>query len=176
MPTIDQARTIESMWQAGRPVSHISRVTKLSRAETRRYIHDHTDDCPPRMQTVFNTTERKFIVVAWNNGATIDEIAGALNITRASVTRFAGANRDLCPTKDVVNRRLSAAKKAKAEAEKAEREARKQPHKLSEEMIDRIIEAHKRGLSSYQIARECGVGSATANRYTREWEREQEKV
>ena len=176
MPTIDQARTIESMWQAGRPVSHISRVTNLSHADTRRYIHDHTEDCPPRMQTVFSTTEKQFIVTAWNNGATIDQIAGALSITRGSVTKFTGANRDLCPCKDIVNRRLSAAKRAKAEAEKAEREANKKTHKLSEETVDMIIEAHKNGLSSYQIARMCGVGSTTANRYTREWELEQEKV
>ena len=133
MPTIKQARTIEEMWGAGEPVSLMSKATGLSHAATRRYIHDHVDDCPPRLQRAFSATERQFIVKAWNKGATVDQISEALSVRPGSIRTFIQNNRDKCPFKSTVRRRLAEERRV-------------------EDAIDAIVRAYESGMSSREIA------------------------
>lgn len=181
MPTIDQARIIEQMWCAGKPLNVISKFARMSNAEVRRYVYDHKDSCPPRRQTVFNGTEREFIATAWNKGATIDQISDALNITRTSVTNYVGRHRDICPNKKQVNSRLSKERRLRAQAERAKRHEddgpkRSKPFRIPERKVEQIIDCYKRGLSRNKIADECGVGTSTVGRYIKEWRLGQEAL
>lgn len=181
MPTIDQARIIEQMWRAGKPLSVISKFAKMSNADVRRYVYDHKDSCPPRRQTVFSGTERQFIVTAWNHGATIDQISDALNITRTSVTNYVGKHRDTCPNKQEVNKKLSKERKIRAQLERDERRKsegpkKTKPFKISDSKVKEIIDCHKRGLSRNKIAAKCGVGVSTVGRYIKEWRLGQEAL
>lgn len=181
MPNADQERLIEQMWHADKPVGVISKFAKMSDADVRRYIHEHKESCPPRRQTVFSGTESQFIIIAWNNGATIDQISDALNITRTSVTNYICRHRDTCPNKRDVVKALSKRRKIKAQMERAERHKndgprKTKPYKISDEKVEEIIDCHKRGLSRGKIARKCGVGVSTVSRYIKEWRLEQAAI
>lgn len=147
MPTIKQARTIEEMWGAGESVSLMSKATGLSHAATRRYIHDHVDDCPPRLQRAFSATERQFIVRAWNKGATVDQISEALSVRPGSIRTFIQNNRDKCPFKSTVKRRLAEERRAEEELARM-----RETERRAEDAIDAIVRAYESGMSSREIA------------------------
>ena len=115
MPTVEQAMILEAMWRNGKSMSLISKATGMTLAATREYIVNHEDDCPRRSQSAFTESERTFIVNSWNNGATCEQIANALNVTTSSVTNFDTKNRDNCHNKNKLRKQPTGEEDEQAE-------------------------------------------------------------